>query len=303
VADPRVTTPLPRRRSSRGVAYLAIGAVFLAATALGGVFFLLNRASATAFERTSIVTTVQTRTVVTTTIVPAPTRARPIVSHPKTVGVPFRYTGRFTSVDRLERCVINETFVRCTAAPSADGVRLSVGSGVRRLGHRGSADLGGPSMPEGTSFNTPAGSIRCSSSSRGVTCTDTASGDAFTIGDYRIVVESATAAPTDSSAAAFASIDRKERCRSTPDYVECVAQPSQKAVKLQVGVGASYEGLGDVTDRGGPALSFGSSRTVAGGAIRCQSSTRGITCNHAGAGFTIGDYIVVVSNGGITRRY
>jgi hypothetical protein len=277
----------------------------LAAIALGGVLFLVARGERSTAGSTTIVTTTQTSTFVATTVgVPsARAKPKPRLSPVPRVGVPVRYSGPFTSVDRLERCLADATSVRCTAAPSGDGVRLRVGSGVTKLGHVGSVDLGGPSMPEGTSFTTPNGSIRCSSSSRGVTCVDTGLGEAFTIGDYQVVVDSGRAKPSTSSASAFASIDRLERCRATSDSVECVAEPSQKAVTLQVGVGAAYQGLGDTTDHGGPALSFGSSRLVAGGAIRCESSTRGITCSYADTGFTIGDYRIVVFNGGVTQRY
>ena len=69
-------------------------------------------------------------------------------------------------------------------------------------------------MPEGTSFTTPSGTIRCSSSSRGITCTDLTNGASFTIGDYAVVLHQAS--PAGAAATPhegyFASVDRRERC-------------------------------------------------------------------------------------------
>jgi len=214
-----------------------------------------------------------------------------------------RYAGPFASVDRLQRCTAGDAAVVCTSGPSGEGVRLVAGAGVTRLGRVGSVDHGGPAMAEGTSFTTPSGSIRCESSSRGITCTDlTGSGASFTIGDVHIVTSTGGEG---GAVRAFASVDRLERCRATATSVSCVAAPSQKEAMLQVGVGASYAGLGDTTDRGGPALRFGASVAVAGGAIRCVSSERGITCRSASddASFVIGDRRVVVVNGKHAETY
>jgi hypothetical protein len=103
--------------------------------------------------------------------------------------LPSTYTGHFTSVDRLERCYVTNESVECSAGPSQKAVRLDVGHSVQYLGVQGSADRGGPAMPEGTSFQTPAATIECGSSSRGITCTDLTTGASFVIGDYRVVVD------------------------------------------------------------------------------------------------------------------
>jgi Trypsin-like peptidase domain len=88
---------------------------------------------------------------------PATTPAPPPPPPPndRGVGVPTVYQGRFTSVDRLERCNVTWTYVYCTAGPSRRAVKLTVGADVVDLGVRGSQDLGGHSMPEETSFTTP----------------------------------------------------------------------------------------------------------------------------------------------------
>jgi len=104
------------------------------------------------------------------------------------VGVPSTYTGNFTSVDRLQHCYATSDYVRCGSGPSGQVVELRAGGRARYLGVLGSTDNGGPSMPIGTSFRTPTGAISCGSSSRGITCTDTASGQTFTIGDHYVRV-------------------------------------------------------------------------------------------------------------------
>jgi Prokaryotic RING finger family 1 len=222
------------------------------------------------------------------------------ISNPRIGAVPARrgYLGRVASVDRLQRCSVSASAVVCTSAPSGEGVRLVAGLGVTKLGHIGSTDEGGPAMAEGTSFATPSGSIRCESSRRGITCSDlTGSGESFTIGDWRIVTTGSGAGSA--ARGVFASIDRRERCRATASAVVCVAAPSRKEARLELGAGASYEGLGDTTDHGGPALPFGATVTVAGGAIRCSSSIRGISCRtrSGGSSFVLGDRRVIVENG------
>jgi hypothetical protein len=103
-----------------------------------------------------------------------------------TRGVPSRYTGDFTSVDRLERCYANDDYAVCTAGPSRKSVRLVVRARVSYEGITRSTDKGGPAMPLGASFRTPAGTIECGSSRRGITCTDLTTGSYFVIGDYRV---------------------------------------------------------------------------------------------------------------------
>lgn len=107
-------------------------------------------------------------------------------SDPRSVGVPARYEGRFTSVDRLQRCYATDDSVICTSGPSGKGVELEAGGGVYDLSPVISRDEGGPSMPMGTAFTTPGETIRCDSSSRGVTCQDLVGGGAFTIGDHSL---------------------------------------------------------------------------------------------------------------------
>ena len=208
------------------------------------------------------------------------------------------YVGHFTSVDRLERCYANNEYVECSAGPSQKAVRLDVGQGVEYLGVRGSADRGGPAMAEGTSFQTPAATIECGSSSRGIACTDLTTGASFVIGDYRVTVDNGTTSIPSTHAGHFTSVDRLERCYATDEYVECSAGPSQKAVRLDVGQGVQYLGVKGSVDRGGPAMPEGTSFQTPAETIECGSSSRGITCIDltTGAGFVIGDYKVVVDN-------
>ncbi len=107
-------------------------------------------------------------------------------SRPGGVGVPAVYTGYFTAVDRLERCFARNESVVCSAGPSGKVASLEVGVGAFYEGVLGSRDNGGPSMPMGTSFRTPAGTIECGSSTRGITCTDLTTGAYFVIGDYYV---------------------------------------------------------------------------------------------------------------------
>jgi serine/threonine-protein kinase len=109
------------------------------------------------------------------------------------VGVPSTYTGYFTSVDRLQHCYATDSDVRCGSGPSGQFVELRAGIGATYVGVSSSSDNGGPSMPMGTSFRTPARSIECGSSSRGITCVDLAgSGESFTIGDHYVNVNGVT---------------------------------------------------------------------------------------------------------------
>ncbi|MEX2647011.1 MAG: S1C family serine protease [Gaiellaceae bacterium] len=105
---------------------------------------------------------------------------------PHTTGVPAVYEGRFTSFDRLQRCFATDAYATCSSGPSGKAVRLVAGGAATYLGTIGSVDRGGPDMPMGTSFRTPRGNISCDSSTRGITCTDVASGNRFVIGDYRL---------------------------------------------------------------------------------------------------------------------
>lgn len=98
------------------------------------------------------------------------------------------YDGLFTSVDRRERCYATAQSVRCSSGISGQAVELFAGGSVSYLGTGGSADHGGPAMPEQTSFRTPQGAISCGSSGRGITCTDLATGNYFVIGDTQVIV-------------------------------------------------------------------------------------------------------------------
>jgi S1-C subfamily serine protease len=113
----------------------------------------------------------------------APAAAKP------SVGVPARYAGYFTSVDRLQRCYADDVSVFCSSGPSADAVELEAGGDIVDLSPSPSRDEGGPSMPMGTAFTTPGGTIRCESSRRGITCTDLIAGGSFTIGDQQLVID------------------------------------------------------------------------------------------------------------------
>jgi hypothetical protein len=104
------------------------------------------------------------------------------------VGVPDEYEGRFTSVDRLQRCYATDVSVTCHSGPSGKAVELQAGGEVYDLSPVDSVDEGGPSMPMGTSFTTPGGTIRCDSSRRGITCSDQLGSGAFTIGDRDLLI-------------------------------------------------------------------------------------------------------------------
>jgi S1-C subfamily serine protease len=223
------------------------------------------------------------------------------------VGVPTTYLGRFTSVDRLQRCNATPLWVYCSSGPSGRAVRLDVGSGVTDFGIRGSSDEGGNSMPEGTSFRTPDGRIECGSSGRGITCTDRTTGAYFILGDTRLITSGASRGSATGGLSAipsvysgyFAAVDRLERCFADDSFAVCTAGPSGKGVRLVAGQGVAYEGLTGSTDKGGPAMPIGSSFATPSRAITCSSSSRGITCRDSktGAYFTIGDRSVRINNG------
>lgn len=217
-------------------------------------------------------------------------------------GVDSPYTGRFTSVDRLQRCTVSNTAARCTSGPSGKGVRLVVGSGASYLGITGSSDNGGPSMPMGTSFRTPDETIECTSSTRGITCTDLMTGRGFTIGDQSIVIQNGGSSPR-SYSGYFSAVDRLERCYADDFGATCTAGPSGKGVQLTNGT-ARYLGVTGSTDRGGPALPEGDRFRTPGGRIECASSSRGVNCTDTttGNGFTIGDHYVELRNGGGVQR-
>ncbi|HZQ66259.1 MAG TPA: S1C family serine protease [Gaiellaceae bacterium] len=225
------------------------------------------------------------------------------------VGVPVRYQGLFTSVDRLERCNATASYVYCSAGPSGRAVKLVVGDAAHDLGVHGSADRGGPSLPEGTSFTTPNGDLRCASSSRGIDCTDLTTGNGFVLGDYRLLLTNRPSAGgvgvPSTYAGRFTSVDRLERCYATNSYVVCSAGPSGKAAELVAGGPASYQGVLGSTDKGGPSMPEGTRFTTPSGSISCGSSSRGITCTDAASGdsFTIGDYHVRLVNNGSEQVY
>ena len=116
---------------------------------------------------------------------PTPAPPSKLAPGPRTVGVPSVYDGYFTSVDRLQRCYAHGGEAWCTSGPSGQRVELVAGNRAYGQGHPGSRDVGGPSMPEGTSFTTRSGRITCSSSYRGIACRDS-SHRGFVIGDYKM---------------------------------------------------------------------------------------------------------------------
>jgi predicted Ser/Thr protein kinase len=231
------------------------------------------------------------------------------VRHTPGTGVPAVYTGLFTSFDRLERCNATPTWVYCSAGPSGKSVKLTVGVGATDLGVRQSVDRGGNAMPMGTSFQTPDGKLRCDSSTRGITCVDATTGKGFVIGDYKVILtggaSTAGVGVPATYTGRFTAVDRRERCLVTNQWVVCNAYPSGKAVRLVVGAGASYLGVLGTQDKGGGSMPEGTSFRTPAGTIECGSSSRGITCSDlaSGDGFTIGDYYVLVTNGGSTQRY
>lgn len=228
----------------------------------------------------------------------------------RSVGVPASYEGHFTSVDRLQRCYATDVSVVCTSGPSGKAVELEAGGSVRDRSPLRSRDVGGPSMPMGTAFTTPGDTIRCESSSRGISCRDLTGGGSFTLGDYRLVINSGSGSAGGGSdrgsyAGYFASIDRRERCFMNAEFVACTAAPSGKGVSLSVGAEAVYEGVTGSTDHGGPALGFGERVSSTSGDLNCESSSRGISCSDRSSGnsFVIGDYQVVLRNSGGETRH
>jgi hypothetical protein len=231
--------------------------------------------------------------------------APPAGTDPRSVGVPASYRGRFTSVDRLQRCYATNEFVYCASGPSRKAAQLMAGGTVAEVSPAEDAsDHGGPSMPMGTQFETPAGTIRCDSSTRGITCEDLANGNSFTIGDYKLIVRAGASGSGSQGPGFFASVDRLQRCFLNDDYAICNSGPSGQAVSIAADGLAVYEGITGSRDRGGPALSFGQTVTNPTGSIACESSSRGITCtNTLGSRFVIGDHYVRVMNGGREERY
>jgi Trypsin-like peptidase domain len=235
----------------------------------------------------------------------APTRVpTPSGDQPRSVGVPSPYVGHFTSVDRLQRCYATDEYVYCASGPSRVAARLVAGDAVTNESPAPDArDHGGPSMPMGAAFRTPSGSIRCDSSSRGITCVDQRTGSSFTIGDFEVIIRPAGRR---GSTAYFNSIDRLQRCYVDDRYAVCTSGPSGQGASLDASTAAAnYEGVQGSADRGGPALRFGQTVTNPSGTIACDSSSRGITCRSTVSGnyFVIGDHYVRVVNGGRDRRY
>ena len=95
--------------------------------------------------------------------------------------------GDFNSVDGLERCYSGASIVNCIAAPSGKEVQLDVGGSAVFQGIHGAWAEMGVRLQKGMSFTTPSQVITCGSSSRGITCTDSTTGNSFTIGDYQVV--------------------------------------------------------------------------------------------------------------------
>jgi hypothetical protein len=118
---------------------------------------------------------------------PRPRSPRTIPPGSRSIGTPALYEGHFTSVDRLQRCYAQGSVAWCTSGPSGQRVKLVAGVRVADQMSIGSRDVGGPSMPMGTSFRTRSRMVRCSSSFRGVTCVDS-SGRGFTIGDHERIL-------------------------------------------------------------------------------------------------------------------
>ena len=93
------------------------------------------------------------------------------------------YTGKFASVDGRQQCYANDSYATCTSSVSGQAASVRVGGVANEVG--GNTALGGGTrMPEGTSFTTPKGSIRCESGSFGIHCIDTTqAGTGFYLGD------------------------------------------------------------------------------------------------------------------------
>jgi S1-C subfamily serine protease len=99
------------------------------------------------------------------------------------------FSGYFTSYDRLETCYADDFEAFCVSLPSGKSATLTVGVGAAP-GEPviGADDMGGPPLQLGESFTTPAGSLSCDSSSRGITCTDLTTGSYFVSGDYEVKI-------------------------------------------------------------------------------------------------------------------
>ena len=67
-------------------------------------------------------------------------------------------------------------------------------------------------------------------------------------------------------------------CRIDESGATCGSQVSGQIAQVVPGGGAFYLGGDAVEDNGGVALGFGQSVTNVAGTIRCDSSSRGITC-------------------------
>ena len=182
-----------------------------------------------------------------------------------------------------------------TVASIAPGHGVQVVAALRQSGAVGCRFV--PNVPLGSGYHLVLAPVKApGTSSAGLS--PSLPGSAATPAQPGANITSPSPPEATTATTAFASIDRRETCRAGVDYVECFAAPSRKTVKLQLGVGVTYEGLRSAQDFGGPSLSFGSSRSFAGGRIDCSSSVRGITCSWGDTQFTIGDYEVIVIEGG-----
>jgi len=103
----------------------------------------------------------------------------------------------------------------------------------------------------------------------------------------------------------FSSVDRLEVCYADDQGAVCTALPSGKGVSLEPGRGATYLGIVEGSDQGGPAMPLGTSFTTPGGTITCDSSYRGIRCldDTTGAYFVLGDYRGYLNNGSGDKRF
>ncbi len=220
--------------------------------------------------------------------------------------------GRFASVDHLQRCVLTDEEALCGSGPSGRRVQLKLGEPARENSAGIVPDRGEPNMAMGRSITNSAGTIRCDSSSRGITCRDLRTGEGFVIGDTDVILigpsrGTAPSGGTPSYSGPFASVDSLQRCFADDSGAVCYSSPSGMAVRLEPGSGSQRISGGLSTDRldGGPAMSMGTAFTTPGGRIMCGSSSRGITCSDAANGdaFTIGDHYAILTNNGAAVRY
>jgi hypothetical protein len=97
--------------------------------------------------------------------------------------------GFFAPVDRLQCCYLTDEYAACTSGPSGQGVSVVACGRASYEGVTGSTDRGGPALAMGRVICSSTGTIVCDSSSRGITCRSTETGNSFVIGDHYVRIK------------------------------------------------------------------------------------------------------------------